>query len=202
MVFLTIWNWFIFVQIKSFKTSSIWIFSHVFVSSSSLGRTPTTHCLRPTSGTVTWALASRTWAAAKSSATHCGGRMFSWGQFSPAHLPIALSWRSCKGTKSEWWESVWYVVAIKPWRVKTLYTALNYYLLFLCTSHLYRNLQNSSMVHRYCEIPTTMILDSFTIIIYLFSASLSVPLVYCGWPDWKGSLLQNRFNLNEIYLYK
>lgn len=66
----------------------------VSVSSSSLGRTPTTRCSRRTTATVIWASRRRTWAAAGWSDTSCGGRTFSWGQYSPVRHPTALLWRS------------------------------------------------------------------------------------------------------------
>lgn len=62
---------------------------------SSLGRTPTTRCLRRTTGTVTWDFTSRTSAAAEWSSTLCGEPTSLWERYSPTHLQTATSWRGC-----------------------------------------------------------------------------------------------------------
>lgn len=78
------WNWTVCVCVC------------VFLSSSS-APTLTTLCLRRTTGTVTWAFRSRTWAAAEWYDTQCGEHMSLLGQYSQMHRPAASSWRSCKG---------------------------------------------------------------------------------------------------------
>lgn len=87
----------------------------VFIPSS-LAHTPTTHCLRRTTDTVTWAFRSRTWAAAEWSGTLCGGHIFLWGQYSPMHHPAALSWRSCRAAE----EAQGHWVAERIWTVKIM----------------------------------------------------------------------------------
>lgn len=89
----------------------------VSVSSSSLGRTPTTRCSRQTTATVIWASRRRTWAAAGWSDTSCGGRAFSWGQYSPVRHPTAPLWRSYRAAdghdvsrrrpRQAFWTKVW-----------------------------------------------------------------------------------------------